>query len=408
MRISVDLPGAVRAEQAEDLAARHRERHAVERADLPEVPGDRADLDAEPAVCPTARSVRHGSSRTVAAIPGFKAGSGSIATLTPKTWSMRWSSVWMLRGVYSPFCRISTTLPGNVAPGVGVHRDARRLSGADEPEARLGDVHADPDLVELEDRRDRLPRGDEIAGAQIHRLEDPVGRCAHDEVLPLPFEERELALLPGERGGGGLNVLGTGAALEFREGLLRDPRRRGGAVVGLLAGHALAQERLEAAPLPFGVFRIGARPGDLLRTRAAPGLVEGRARAVDASALGADLPVEKVRFELDERLALFHRGALVHAHRQDASADQRADLGVAHLDRSRQDERAVAPEEGRSEREPDRAAGRGEQEEDDHDLLHRALFLGAKAPRVQMSSRVSRYRPRGMGGAMRATRWMNT
>ena len=50
-------------------------------------------------------------------MPGFSSGDGSIATLTPKTWSMRWSSVWTLRGVYSACVRISTTWPGNYAAG---------------------------------------------------------------------------------------------------------------------------------------------------------------------------------------------------------------------------------------------------------------------------------------------------
>src|SRR5262249_60681786 len=57
------------------------------------------------------------SSVTNAAMPALRSGVGSIATLTPNTWSPRWSSVWTLRGVYSARSLISTTRPENVRLG---------------------------------------------------------------------------------------------------------------------------------------------------------------------------------------------------------------------------------------------------------------------------------------------------
>src|SRR5206468_12368315 len=107
-------------QQAVDLPAAHGEGHLVQGPDLAEVAGDAAHLDAEALVGPRlGRRHRraHGTRRTRAAIPGFSSGAGSMATFTPKTCSLRWSTVWMLRGVYSARSRISTTRPGNSRRG---------------------------------------------------------------------------------------------------------------------------------------------------------------------------------------------------------------------------------------------------------------------------------------------------
>src|SRR5262249_445008 len=104
------LAGAVGTEEPVDLTARNPERDAVDGPPLAEVARHPLDLDTV-----VARRVRHqfSTSRTVEAMPGRSSGARSIATFTPKTWSMRWSSVCTLRGVYSDCVRISTTLPGN-------------------------------------------------------------------------------------------------------------------------------------------------------------------------------------------------------------------------------------------------------------------------------------------------------
>src|SRR5262249_33010398 len=110
------LAGPVGAEQPVDFAARNGQGDLVERPDRPEVPGDAVHEDPEIAADADGRPRRrgaHSTSLTVAAIPGFNSGAGSMATLTPKTWSIRWSSVWTLRGVYSDCVRISTTFPEN-------------------------------------------------------------------------------------------------------------------------------------------------------------------------------------------------------------------------------------------------------------------------------------------------------
>src|SRR5262249_19474998 len=110
------LAGAVGAEQAVDLAAGHRQRHLVEGTEAPEIARDLAHLDAV-AVVGGGRGIAHGSSRTVAAIPGFSSGAGAISIFTAKTLSLRWLRVWTLRGVYWARGLISTTLPGNVRWG---------------------------------------------------------------------------------------------------------------------------------------------------------------------------------------------------------------------------------------------------------------------------------------------------
>src|SRR5262249_41624440 len=117
-----------------DLAPRHLEGDLAQGPNLAEVPGDRGRLDPQVAVPPILpahprlpfRATREtfagtgavaGSRWTVAAMPALSSGAGSIRTLTPKTWSLRWSGVWMFLGVYSPCWRISTTRPGNLRPG---------------------------------------------------------------------------------------------------------------------------------------------------------------------------------------------------------------------------------------------------------------------------------------------------
>ena len=168
------LARAVGAEQAVDLAARHAQRARLSSArNLPksrETPSTSIPYSRE-----TLR--HHGSaSRTVAAMPGFSSGAGSIATLTPKTWSIRWSSVWTLRGVYSDCVRISTTCPANSRFGIRVHGHGRLLSHAHAAELGLGHVDPDPELRRLEHLRDRLIGPDEVSGPQIHGLDDAGGR----------------------------------------------------------------------------------------------------------------------------------------------------------------------------------------------------------------------------------------
>ncbi len=105
------LPRAVRPQEAIDLAARHAERDLVEGAELAEVAGDPLGEDAVVDVRVRIRvragdrrgedgwsggglahrgapgaAAEPGSARvTIAAMPGFSSGVGSIATLTPKT-----------------------------------------------------------------------------------------------------------------------------------------------------------------------------------------------------------------------------------------------------------------------------------------------------------------------------------
>ena len=163
-----------------------------------------------------------------------------------------------------------------------------------EPEARLRDVDPDPDLVRLEDRRDGLAGGDEVARAEVDGLDHAVGGRAHDEVLALALQIVELSLLPNDGGAGRRDVLRPIAALLLLERLERDAgggRRR---VVGLLADDTVLEQGLLAAPLRFGVLRVGLRAGDVLLPRAAQGLLEVRARRVETALLGPDLLIEEV------------------------------------------------------------------------------------------------------------------
>src|SRR6185436_8834154 len=97
--------GAVGAEEAVDLAAVDAQGDLVQGAHLAEVARDGAYLDAV--------LLAHGRSCTVAAMPGLSSPLGSISTFTPNTRSLRWSRVWMLRGVYSARSETSTMRPGN-------------------------------------------------------------------------------------------------------------------------------------------------------------------------------------------------------------------------------------------------------------------------------------------------------
>ena len=203
-------------------------------------------------------------------MPGLSSGVGSIATLTPKTWSIRWSSVWTLRGVYSACVRISTTWPGNSRFGIRVHVQRRLLADVHAAELGLGHVDADPELRRLEHLGDRLIGGDEVAGPQVHRLDDAVGRRDDRGLLSLTLEVSEQALVGRERGLRGVDVLGARPDLELAEGLGRRLGVGGGGVVRLASGDAGVEERLLAEALALRVLRRGARAGDLLG-RAVPG-----------------------------------------------------------------------------------------------------------------------------------------
>src|SRR5262249_9594100 len=106
-----------------DLAARDLEIDVDQGLEASEPAADPADLDARSGValdrgaherCPfTASRV----SVTIAAIPGLSSGAGSSTTLTANTWSVRWASVWMFRGVYSARVRISVIRPPNARFG---------------------------------------------------------------------------------------------------------------------------------------------------------------------------------------------------------------------------------------------------------------------------------------------------
>src|SRR6185369_16058366 len=93
------LAGAVRAEEAEDLAARHLQRDVVERAEIAEVLRHVLHVDADF----SAHSARPFTPRsTSAAMPAWSFGFGSTSTFTPNTCSARCDRVCTLRGVYSP------------------------------------------------------------------------------------------------------------------------------------------------------------------------------------------------------------------------------------------------------------------------------------------------------------------
>src|SRR6185436_7822149 len=88
------LARAVRAEEAEDLAARHLQRDVVERADLAEVLRHVLDVDADVRAHSSKRPFTPRS--TSVAMPALRVGSGSTSTFTPKTCSARCARVCTL------------------------------------------------------------------------------------------------------------------------------------------------------------------------------------------------------------------------------------------------------------------------------------------------------------------------
>src|ERR1051325_4760972 len=132
------LAGAVRAEEAEDLAARDLQRDVVEGADGAEVLGDVLDVDADvvvgdgaPLIRPSATFSPRAGRRpflsahssvpliprsTSAAMPALSFGFGSTITFTANTSSTRCARVCTLRGVYSPLLATVAMWPGKISP----------------------------------------------------------------------------------------------------------------------------------------------------------------------------------------------------------------------------------------------------------------------------------------------------
>ena len=197
------LARAVGAEQAVDLAARHVQRDLVERANRPEVAGHalaprcrRRSVGG--CLAPVDRSPgRHSSSRTVAAMPGFSSGVGSIATFTPNTWSMRWSSVWTLRGVYSACVADLDDASRELALRERVDRERRLLPDAHAAELRLRDVDAHPELRRA--RGSARPAGSaptRSPGPQVDRLDDAAAGARDDGLLRAGARGSRAAALP--------------------------------------------------------------------------------------------------------------------------------------------------------------------------------------------------------------------
>ena len=230
------LARAVRAEQAEDLAAPDLQRDVVERADLAEIARDRRAprcrvrsrpraprpasgrslLEADRGRHAGLRCPGSGRSRSSRRRPGPYAGraSGCCAACTrPAAGSRR-------RGP-------GTRAPGNVSTVRSAFWPTRTRPSCGSGTYTRTQIWSGSRIVAT-----GWPAADEIAGPQVDRLEDSVRRRAHDQVLPLSLEVGELSLLARPAPArGGVDVLGPAAALLLPQRLLgrcgpRSRRRR--------------------------------------------------------------------------------------------------------------------------------------------------------------------------------------
>ena len=329
-------------------------------------------------------------------MPALSSGAGASATLTPKTRSPRCSAVCTLRGVYSPWSRISTTWPRIFATREAVDGHRRRLAQPDVSETRLRHVDPHPELARLEQRRHRLVGGHQVAGPQVERLDRSVHRRPDHRFLALALQIGEPCLRLGQGGAGGVDVFGARAALELAVGLARGGLGDHGAVVVAAPHHAITVEALEALAVDLGGLPLDPRPPDLLLARAAHRALQPGPGLRHARLLLPDLVIEEIGLEGDQDLAGGHRRALHGVDARHPAAGERADRDQIGLHRA-VDERRLAALIGapRAPAEDARDAGHrhGEDSSQRQRLAFHRLFLrrgGRSAPRVQMSISESR------------------
>ncbi len=135
-----------------------------------------------------------------AAIP---ARSSSLPSRRPmrvaKTWSARSSAVCRLRGEYSPTLLMCSTTPLNAAARERVDGDRHLVADPDPADARLGHVDAHVELVVLEERGRGGVRREDVARAEIERLDARRARGPDDELVDHDADLIEPALRAVDR-----------------------------------------------------------------------------------------------------------------------------------------------------------------------------------------------------------------
>src|SRR5947207_2203799 len=241
----------------------------------------------------------------------------------------------------------STPKPSTVAwPPVGTRRPHRMRMSVDLPEpfeprrpkisprgtglAMALARRTRPQFARLEDLGDRLVRGDEVAGAEDHRLHGAGVRRGDVGLGALLHQRSQAALLLFDLGARRVDVLLARAALQHQELLGRGLRLRGGVVVELLGNDAVAPKDLLAVAFALVVRRDRGGLRDLLLARACQRLGEVRPGRFDGGALLVELAVDRRRLELHEELPGGDVLPLIDEDADDAAAGQRP-----YLDRAR-------------------------------------------------------------------------
>src|SRR6266566_6400761 len=271
--------------------------------------------------------------------------------------------------------------------GKGIDADFRLLPEADASELRLGYVNADIDLVFLEKRGDRNIRGDDVSRPDIEDFHDG-GGGRHDLALAeagdvvsvggfglidvfaaiAAFHFLQVGLRLKIARLGGRNLLRTVPALHFIVLVLRHvPLCEGHLPIcfsgvpllpgdQILFGESVVTVKVEpradfigfgafqiglrgsnvlfAVTVPpqliirFGLFRGGARLGNLLRSVATLSFLRGGAGLLESS-------LQLLVIEGEKDLAWLDRVSFANEHFVDSSPHDRADAHVSRLHRAR-------------------------------------------------------------------------
>ena len=356
------LARAVRAEQAVDLAARDRQADVVERDEVAELARDaaRRRMALSSAAAPAARSSA-APGRTPPCRRAARRAPPRCRTRVANTWSARSSAVCRLRGEYSPTLVMCSTTPVNVWPGERVdgdrHLAARGGCGRAASRARRCARRAG----RLEQRRGRRVGREDVAGAQIERLDARGARRADGELV-----EHHVDLLQRARGRRRPAPSPTSRPAASRAAASSSCARSAAACASALRSASVALSASTRVAGAAGEQLAAARSSSSLAfscvaccacRRACASAISAR-RAVGSVRLATfssapsaccQLPLAIRRWagrspfsSVTSGLPGRDRVALADVHLLDAAADARADLDRARLDRAAPLERRAA------------------------------------------------------------------